>query len=107
MVADGAAEHRVFGLEGVEDRALRDRSWHVEFHFGPDLREPAEMEGEFDPDHFSNGSVTAGRRVSPHFFRPNAPRKKCSTDPGDPRSLTGCSFQGLDFDREDCGQVPD
>ena len=41
VVADRPAQHRIAGLERIEDRALRRRPFDVELHLPVDLREPA------------------------------------------------------------------
>jgi hypothetical protein len=51
VVADGSAQHRVAGLERVEDRALRDGARDFERHLGADLRQRSQMIGEDDADH--------------------------------------------------------
>ena len=51
LIADGAAEHGIFLLEGVEDGALGDGSGHIEMDFAIDAGEGAEMMGEDDADH--------------------------------------------------------
>src|ERR687888_2071323 len=43
VVADRPAQHRIAGLERVEDRALRDLTLDVELHVAFDLRELAQM----------------------------------------------------------------
>ena len=64
VVADRAAQHRVAGFEGVENRALSGRALDVEFHLSVDLRQRPQMKGEHDPDHESDWTSTertAGR----------------------------------------------
>jgi hypothetical protein len=51
MVADGAAQHGIAGLERVQHRALRDRGFDFESYLGADLGQGAEMEGEDYADH--------------------------------------------------------
>jgi len=51
VVADGPAQHRVAGLKRVEDRALRDRALDAELHLALNLREGAQVLGEYDADH--------------------------------------------------------
>jgi hypothetical protein len=45
VVTDGPAQHRIAGLEGVENRALRDLALDFEFHLALDARELAQMWG--------------------------------------------------------------
>src|SRR6267378_1510951 len=56
VVADRPAQHRVAGLERVEDRALRGHTLDVELHLAVDVLERPQMRREHDPDH---GSVWA------------------------------------------------
>ena len=64
VVADGPAQHRVAGLERVQDSSLRDLSCDVQLYLAVNVGEGAQVGGEHDPDH---GSVctstdrTAGR----------------------------------------------
>lgn len=51
MVANGAAQHRIAGLKGIEDGALRDRTIDVERHLAADVRQVAEMRGKNNADH--------------------------------------------------------
>src|SRR6266545_1117463 len=64
VVAHRAPERRVRGLEGVEDRALRDGSPDVDRHLSLHLREGAQVGGQDDPDHgrvCTSTDRTAGR----------------------------------------------
>ena len=64
VVADGAAEDGVAGLERVEDRRDGDGRGDVEMHLAVDLGERAEMLGQRDADHRSvctSTESTAGR----------------------------------------------
>jgi len=54
VVADGAAQHGIAGLERVQHRALRDRTIDFERHLAPDVGEVSEVEGEDYADHASN-----------------------------------------------------
>jgi len=45
VVADGAAQHGIAGLERVQHRALRDRAFDFERHLAADVRQGSEMEG--------------------------------------------------------------
>ena len=70
LVADGAAQHRVPGLQRVEHRALGDLAGDLEFHLTVDAGQRPQVCGQRHPDHVSapgHGSVctstesTAGR----------------------------------------------
>src|SRR6266850_1405926 len=64
VVADGAAQHRILDLEGIEHRALRDGTFDVELHLGADARQRPQMSGEYDADHrsvWTSTESTAGR----------------------------------------------
>ncbi len=64
VVADRSTQHRITGLERVEDRAQRGPTLDFELHLSADVRERPQMWWEYDSDH---GSVctstdrTAGR----------------------------------------------
>src|SRR5437899_4322220 len=58
LIADRAAQHRVAGLECVEDRALRGLTLDVELHLAADARQRPQMCREYDSDH---GSVLTSR----------------------------------------------
>jgi len=53
VVADGAAQHGIVGLERVQHRALRDRTFDFERHLAADLRQRSQMWREYDSDHIS------------------------------------------------------
>ena len=59
-VPDRAAERRVAGLEGVDDRRGGDRPVHLEPHLPIDAGQRAEMGGEHDPDRRRGGFGTHG-----------------------------------------------
>ncbi len=61
VVADGAAQHGIAGLERVQHRALRDRRRDFERHLAADVRQVSEMEGEDDADHVQSHLITALR----------------------------------------------
>ena len=64
VIADRAAQHRIAGLERVEDRALRDRALDVELHLAADVRQRPQMRRQHDSDHGSvctSTESTAGR----------------------------------------------
>src|SRR5437899_1965604 len=74
LVADRPAEHRIAGLERVEDRALRDLTLDVELHLAVDVCEGPQMGREHDSDHGSvwtstdttdGRSRTMGAQLSP------------------------------------------
>ena len=54
VVADRTAEHRITGLEGVEDRSLCDRAINFEQHLIADAGEGAEVEGDNHSDHYTS-----------------------------------------------------
>ena len=65
VIADGAAQHGIAGLERVQHRALRDRALDVERHLAADVRQGSEMEGEDNADHCTNpADAKATRRFS-------------------------------------------
>jgi hypothetical protein len=43
MIADRSAQHRIAGLERVEDRALRDLTLDVKLHLASDARQCSQM----------------------------------------------------------------
>jgi hypothetical protein len=51
VIADGAAEHGVGGLESVEGGTKSDRALHVEGDFAADVGEGAKVRGKYDADH--------------------------------------------------------
>src|SRR6516165_9300306 len=53
VVADRPTQHRVAGLERVEDRALRNLAVDVELHLAIDARQRSQMHREHDSDHDS------------------------------------------------------
>ena len=64
VVADGAAQHRITGLQRVEDRALRCRTLDVQLHVAGEVRQPAQVWREHDSDHgsvWTSTESTAGR----------------------------------------------
>ena len=64
VVADRPAQHRIAGLERVEDRALRDRALDLELHLAVDARQRPQMRREHDSDHgsvWTSTESTAGR----------------------------------------------
>jgi hypothetical protein len=64
VVADRPAKHGITGLEGVENRALRDRSLDFELHFAVDAGQRSQMEREDDSNHgsvWTSTDTTAGR----------------------------------------------
>src|SRR5437773_3397892 len=54
VVADRPAQHRIAGLERVEDRARRGDTLDVELHLTVDVRERPQMRREHDPDDHGN-----------------------------------------------------
>src|SRR6059036_509647 len=64
VVADRPAQHRIAGLERVEDRALRDPTLDVELHLAVDVRQLPQMCREHHADHgsvWTSTESTAGR----------------------------------------------
>src|SRR5207253_355605 len=64
VVADGAAQRRIPGLQGVEDGALRDRTFDRELHLAVDARQRPQMDRKRDADHgsvWTSTEKTAGR----------------------------------------------
>ncbi len=64
VVADRPAQHRIAGLQCVEDRALRGLTLDVELHLAVDLRQRSQMYREYDSDHgsgWTSPDATAGR----------------------------------------------
>src|SRR3954452_1789809 len=64
VVADRPAQHRVAGLERVEDRALRGRNRDGEPHLAVDVRQRPQVRREDDSDHgrvWTSTDSTAGR----------------------------------------------
>ncbi len=64
LIADGPAEHRIPGFEGIENRALRDRTLDLEPYLTLDPREFFELRRERHPDHgrvWTSTESTAGR----------------------------------------------
>src|SRR3989442_15816601 len=64
VVADRPAQHRIAGLERVEDRALRGLTFNVELHLSVHARKRPQMCRELDSDHgsvWTSTDSTAGR----------------------------------------------
>src|SRR5260370_817756 len=64
VVEDRAAQHRILGVEGVEHRALRDRTLDEELHPAAHVRKRPQMSGEYDANHgnvWTSTESTAGR----------------------------------------------
>src|SRR5262245_43857756 len=53
MVTDCSAQHRITGLEAVENRALRDFALHVQMDLAGNARELAQMRWQRNADHGS------------------------------------------------------
>jgi len=51
LVADGAAQHRIPGLESIKHRALRNRAFDVELHFVADVRQRPKVLRDGDSNH--------------------------------------------------------
>src|SRR5208337_4512152 len=64
MVANRAAQHRIAGLECVEDRAQRSRALDVKLYFAGDMCQRSQMRRKLNSDHGSvctSTESTAGR----------------------------------------------
>src|SRR5712691_2894149 len=64
VVADRPAQHRITGLQRVDDRALRHRTFNLELHLSVDPRQPPQMCRQHDPYHgsvWTSTDTTAGR----------------------------------------------
>jgi len=77
VIADRAAQHRIPDLEGVEDRALRHCTLHLEPRLSVDARQRPQMRGEHDSyqgsvwtstDRTAGRSRTIGAQESPPSF---------------------------------------
>jgi hypothetical protein len=53
VIADGAAQHGIAGLECVEDRTLRDRTLDFELDLTADVRQCTKVLRKFDSNHDS------------------------------------------------------
>ena len=51
LVADGAAQHGIPGLESIKHRALRNRAFDVELHFVADVRQSSKVLRDGDSNH--------------------------------------------------------
>src|SRR5207244_8094441 len=58
VVADRAAQHRIAGLERVEDRALRGLTLDLDLHLALDVRQRSQMWRQNAPDHGSVRNIT-------------------------------------------------
>src|SRR5438132_592834 len=54
VVTDGPAQHRIAGLEGVEDRALGDGTGDLQLHLAAHVRQRPQMIGK---NHANHGRV--------------------------------------------------
>src|SRR5262245_13195003 len=64
LVADRSTQHRVAGLERVEDRTLRNLTLALQLHLAVDARQRPQMCREHDSDHgsvWTSTDSTAGR----------------------------------------------
>src|SRR5262249_14817875 len=71
VVADRPAQHRITGLQGVEDRTLRGRACNVELHVAVDVRQCPQMIGKHHSDH---GNVWTSTDSTDGRPRPPAPQ---------------------------------
>jgi len=53
VIADRAAQHRIFCFQCVENRTLRDLTIKFEFHFAANVRQCAQMMRKNDANHSS------------------------------------------------------
>jgi hypothetical protein len=53
LIADGAAQHGIAGLECVKNRALCDRTLDLEFDLAADVRQRPKVLRKFDSNHGS------------------------------------------------------
>src|SRR5436305_484649 len=51
VVADRPAQHRIGGLDGVDQRALGRRALDLDLHFAADVRQVLQMRRQLDADH--------------------------------------------------------
>jgi hypothetical protein len=58
VIANGAAQHGITCLEGVEHRALSNRAVDFERHLAADMRQISQMEWKHDADHISVSAWT-------------------------------------------------
>src|SRR6266852_1833139 len=64
VIADGAAQHWILGLEGIDHRTHCGLAADFELHFTADARKSAQMWREYDPNHgsvWTSTESTAGR----------------------------------------------
>src|SRR5262249_2731030 len=81
-IADRPAQHRIAGLERVEDRALCGLTLDVELYLAVDVRQRPQMCREDDADHGSVSTSTdskAGRAraVGPQLAPPSGEAYSC------------------------------
>jgi hypothetical protein len=50
MVTDGASQHRIMRLQGIEDRALSDWTFHWKGHLAPDMRQISQVKWKYYAD---------------------------------------------------------
>ena len=61
VVADGAAQHGIAGLECIENGTLRDWTRDFEFDLAADVRQRAKMLWKFDSNHAVSPKCAAQR----------------------------------------------
>src|ERR1051325_11046320 len=76
MVADRAAEHRIFVLQSVEQRFHCRGSVKIDMHFIADLCERAEVMGKNDANHVSR--IPNSRIQNPSKFQNPNSKSPCS-----------------------------
>jgi hypothetical protein len=53
VIAEGTAQHRITGLEGIQDRTLGHLAFDVELHLVLDMSQSSQMCREHDSNHGS------------------------------------------------------
>src|SRR5438445_547144 len=97
MIADGAAQHRIAGFQGVENRLLRDRTFDFNSHFFADFGQRSQMKREQDADHgkpsIRKMSKSKMRIRIRKRIRSKIKRKIMSHDSGFPFSYSRVEFR--------------
>ena len=57
MIANGTAQHRIAGLERIQNRPLRYWTRNLEFDFGADMRQQSQMLWKNNADHLPTLAV--------------------------------------------------
>src|SRR5208282_1435068 len=64
LIADRTTQHRIAGLERVQDRTQRGLTLNLELHISANLRQRPQMRRKYDSDHgsvWTSTESTAGR----------------------------------------------